>query len=145
MRGLYLLSVRSGRVTRITREADGVPEWSPGGHRIAFLREPAPGVETGYYNDLFVVRWNGSRTHRVVRGWWLDSPPYWSPKGTRLSVYGAPLRINPTYGVYVIGLSTGAKRLVVADAAGGEWASEPHGLLVRRNAPWICGTLPSRC
>jgi len=143
-RGVYVLDTSSGRVERLTDGADAVPEWSPRGDRIAFLREPSPGIEAGYLNELMVVDADGSHEHKIA-AMWLDSPPYWSPDGTKLAVYGAPNHLNQVFGVYVVDVETRERSLVTADAAGGEWWPDGRGVLVRRNARWTCSALPSRC
>jgi Tol biopolymer transport system component len=52
------------------------PTWTPGGTRMAFVRN----------NSLYVARPDGSRPHRVFRDSRILAQPTWSPDGRRLAV-----------------------------------------------------------
>jgi Tol biopolymer transport system component len=82
--GIYTIGADGTNPTRI---ADGSspsyqprdPSWSPDGTRIAFGR---PGEREGVaYNDIWVMRANGSGQRRVASG----SSPAWSPGGGKIA------------------------------------------------------------
>jgi Tol biopolymer transport system component len=144
--GIRVLRIATGRITRITDRADSVPEWSPDGRRIAFLRQPFP-ESGGYLNRLVVARADGRHAHRVVdfdpRWRRFDSPPYWSPGGTKLSATAAST--SGVFGVYVFHVATGASREVVPEAVGGNWLPNGRAILIRLNGGRICAQTPFRC
>jgi WD40 repeat protein len=57
----------------------GSPEWSPDGRWIAYQRSSSSAQD-----GLYLVRPNGSRRHRVVRGYLREFA--WSPDGRRLAI-----------------------------------------------------------
>jgi Tol biopolymer transport system component len=144
--GIRVLEVATGRITKITHGPDSMPEWSPRGDQVSFLREPAYPVEQGFLNDLMVVQADGQDLRQLTTvDWWFDSPPYWSPDGERLSAYAAPGADLPRRGVYVFEPETGEAQQVMVHVAGGEWLPTGFGLFVRRISGRICrGVLGGR-
>lgn len=60
---IYVIDVNGNRRRRLTRSPgqDTAPVWSPDGRWIAYLRP------SGHYQDLYVMRPDGSRKHRIAR------------------------------------------------------------------------------
>jgi Tol biopolymer transport system component len=90
------------------------PKWSVGGSMIAFVRGSSARPE---HHAIWVMGADGSHARFLVRG---DNPSF-SPDGTRVAFSGAE-------GVYVIGLSGGAPRLLVRYGYQPVWS--PHGVYI---------------
>ena len=70
--------------------------WSPDGRWIAFVMSASHGSsDTGGFNDLFVVRPDGSGLRNVTRGRVSDSAcPSWSPDSRRIAFAGVDWRMR---------------------------------------------------
>jgi Tol biopolymer transport system component len=133
-------------------ELDSRPQWSPGGRWIAYvlIRDEKP-------NELWVVRPNGARRHRVVVG---AETFDWSPDGTRLAVavdYGQAVAVVGLDGrgrrfgftrvpVSGLGWLPGGRRLALAGSYGQIWTvgRDGHGLrrVTREGANVLVGWTP---
>jgi TolB protein len=80
--GVFIMRANGAHAQRVTdqgkRYEDFAPVWSPGGHRIAFVRFD----EHRDKDAIFVVRANGTDEHRITP-WWVNcvQNPDWSPNG----------------------------------------------------------------
>ena len=76
-RQIFTLSLRGGYPTQLTasEKAASDPQWSPDGHRIAFVRD----------DEIWVVEVDGSRLTRVIAKPGDGRMPRWSPDGHRLA------------------------------------------------------------
>jgi Tol biopolymer transport system component len=144
--GIRVLKIASGRITQVTSGADSMPEWSPRGDRMAFLRQPDP-VMGGYRNKLMVARVDGTdaRTLVTMRFIRFASALYWSPDGTTISATAAAA--SGRYGVYLFDVAKGSEREVVPKSFGGNWLPTGDALLVRLTGGGEegCAWPPSRC
>lgn len=95
LRQLYVASLRTGRVTRLTYLATGAtdPVWSPNGRWIAFVGDVAPG-------RIYLL---SAKTHQVrALGNATGGDLAWSPDGTRLvfNSHGKLELVNVSNGRY---------------------------------------------
>ena len=83
---LCVVDVASSRVRNLTRNwvSDYSSGWSPDGRLIAFAsaREDA-----GTYNDIFVMRPDGSGVRQVTAAAGVDEYPSWSPDGETIAYH----------------------------------------------------------
>ena len=87
--GIYTMDANGGHVRRVTDGPDLLPEWSPDGTRIAFVRggyaeatddDPSPAHAN---RNVWVANSDGSGLRQVTDGRWHGSAA-WSPDGQRL-------------------------------------------------------------
>jgi len=81
------MKLSAGNIKTVARRAFN-PTYSPGGHRIAFVRERS--VKHGNGNDdtttdLFTVKADGGGLHRLTSGRKDDYFPSWDPSGERIA------------------------------------------------------------
>src|SRR5262249_817249 len=86
---IYVMDLRTGGIRRLT-DGNGFneyPDWSPDGSRILSnsSREPIPAATTGYYRALYVMRPDGSESHRLTGHLGTSADAAWSPDGKRLA------------------------------------------------------------
>jgi Tol biopolymer transport system component len=85
--GLYLMDSNGHRRMRLTPDtliAYG-PDWSPDGTKIAFASQSLEFHPEPYpYVDIYVTQPSESRFTRLTHDPWINSPPLWSPDGSRL-------------------------------------------------------------
>jgi len=76
-RQIFTLALRGGYPAQITasEKAASDPQWSPDGHRLAFVRD----------EEIWVVEGDGSRLTRVVGKPGDGRAPRWSPDGHRIA------------------------------------------------------------
>jgi Tol biopolymer transport system component len=77
---LHLVDLRTGRSRLLRRDAES-PAWSPDGRRLAFTNRYAP----PYNVDVWVMRRDGTRAHRLTRHPDFDLHPEWSSDGRRIA------------------------------------------------------------
>jgi Tol biopolymer transport system component len=104
---LYLLDVRTGRVTRLTHGGGEFPTWSPDGRRIAFSS-----------NGIAVINADGSGRRQITRqtGGASHMFPAWSPDGKKIAF---------TVAHYVPGTLTSVRPPEI-------WVMDPNGRHLRR-------------
>lgn len=91
------------------------PVWSPGGDRIAYVRD---------FEELWSMKADGSGKKRLTRGLGLLASPAWSPNG-RLIAFGADTGL----GLWVIAPDgTGRRRLTKVDAYEVAWSRNGRSL-----------------
>lgn len=116
---------------------DWFPAWSPGGDRIAFVREtpPRPGssVDAEAEDSIWLVDSDGSSPRQLVGGLRHVQMLSWSPDGRRLA-YGIQVnRVDaPTYTVE-IGHPT--PKQVAATALDPSWSADGQSLLYYQGSP----------
>jgi Tol biopolymer transport system component len=78
---LYVLNLKSGRLTHVTRSPayDHQVNWAPSGRQLVFERDFAAS------SSIFVVSANGSHLARLTRGPSFDIGPAFSPDGRCIS------------------------------------------------------------
>jgi TolB protein len=74
-RGLRILSLADGKITKLTNGWDDFPTWSPRGDRIAFT-----GFETGDY-EIYTIRPDGTELRQLTHTHGNDAHEVWSPDG----------------------------------------------------------------
>ena len=74
------------------------PNWSPDGRRIVFASSSWMGS-----SDIYVMKSDGTRLRRVVKGGW---DPSWSPSGKKIAFSRAPNDITQIYVARVDGSGT---------------------------------------
>jgi TolB protein len=74
-RGLRILSLGDGEVTRLTNGSDDFPTWSSRGDRIAFT-----GFESGDF-EIYTIRSNGTGLRQLTHTHGNDAHQVWSPDG----------------------------------------------------------------
>jgi Tol biopolymer transport system component len=77
--GLYIVDIETKRITRITRERDNFPGWSPNGDLIAFTSK-----KNNNY-DLFTIKPDGTELKRITTDPGNDAHSVWSPDGEWLA------------------------------------------------------------
>ena len=96
---IYSCNADSSNVTRLTNDpaADGQPDWSPDGTRIAFIRYT--GMPIYGMGNLFTMNADGSNLVQRTFTWDADNPA-WSPDGTRIAFtsYGSVFLMNVASG-----------------------------------------------
>jgi Tol biopolymer transport system component len=110
---IWSVSANGGRARRLAgkpfRDEAADPAWSPGGGRIAYVRD---------FEELWSMRADGTDKKRLTRGLGLLASPAWSPNG-RLIAFGADTGL----GLWVIGADgTGRRRLARVDAREVAWS-----------------------
>jgi Tol biopolymer transport system component len=86
---IYVMNLSSGSVRRLTdgRGFNEYPDWSPDGRLILFSSS-RDGVNDpygiGYYRDIYVMRADGSDTHRLSRHEGIFGGAAWNPDGRSL-------------------------------------------------------------
>lgn len=82
---IHLLDVMSREVQLlVSRDVFNVPYgWSPDGRWISFHATSGRSSDSG---ENCVVSNDGSQVHRLVRAHYLDTPPIWSPDGSRVAL-----------------------------------------------------------
>jgi Tol biopolymer transport system component len=96
---------------RPLRDDAADPAWSPGGKRIAYIRD---------FEALWSMKADGSDKKRLTRGLGLLASPAWSPNG-RLIAFGADTGL----GLWVIAADgTGRRRLAKVDARDVAWSRD---------------------
>jgi TolB protein len=73
--GLRILTLESGKITKLTSDYDTFPVWSPRGDRIAFCS-----FRDGDF-DIYTVRPDGSELRKLTDSHSNDAHPIWSPDG----------------------------------------------------------------
>jgi Tol biopolymer transport system component len=73
--GLRILTLESGKITKLTSDYDTFPVWSPRGDRIAFCS-----FRDGDF-DIYTVRPGGSELRKLTNSHSNDAHPIWSPDG----------------------------------------------------------------
>jgi Tol biopolymer transport system component len=73
--GLRILTLESGKITKLTSDYDTFPVWSPRGDRIAFCS-----FRDGDF-DIYTVRPDGSELRKLTNSHSNDAHPIWSPDG----------------------------------------------------------------
>lgn len=127
--GVYTMTAEGSRVVRLTDGPDLLPEWSPDGSRIAFVRggyaeitddDPSP----AYANrNVWVVGSDGSGVRQVTDGRWHGSAG-WSPDGERLVTDTDP-------GVVELGIDGAGRRVLFEGEYGNpSWSPDGDDLLV---------------
>ncbi|HEY6455485.1 MAG TPA: hypothetical protein VIY90_09430 [Steroidobacteraceae bacterium] len=74
-RGLRILSLADGKVTRLTNESDDFPTWSPKGDLIVFT-----GFKTGDF-EIYTIHPDGTGLRQLTHTHGNDAHPVWSPDG----------------------------------------------------------------
>jgi TolB protein len=74
-RGLRILSLADGRITKLTNGSDDFPTWSSRGDRIAFT-----GFETGDF-EIYTIRPDGTELRQLTHAHGNDAHQVWSPDG----------------------------------------------------------------
>lgn len=116
---------------RLPAPSDGMPAWSPDGHKVAFVRWRGERDA-----EIWVVRRDGRSRLQLTRNHRADSDPSWSPDGTKIAfvrggsgerdcVYCSPTRHSPAE-IYVMNADgTGVKRLTHNRVGEGSPAWQP--------------------
>lgn len=87
---LYVMTVGTGRVRWLTGRAgfNELPRWSPDGSWITFTSSRdgvhGPFGKAGFHRDVYEVRPDGSRLHRLTAGNGFNGDAAWSPDSNRL-------------------------------------------------------------
>ncbi|ATY33482.1 PD40 domain-containing protein [Sphingomonas psychrotolerans] len=138
---IWLLDMRTRRVKNLTRAPGGDfrPSWSPDGKWIAFSsdresrkpRLPARDFTIRHSTEIHIVRPDGSGLRRVSVDDAFAGSPSWSPDGTRLAFYTAPIgevakvtaarRLRGTTQIETLELATG-QRTVLTTGDGEKWS-----------------------
>ncbi len=114
-RHLVLLDVAGGAATPLTSDtafSEDLPTWSPDGHRIAFVRTQAAGVDNDGAEDIDVIDARaGAAPTRLARPFAPNAQQLaWTPDGTRVAYLEG---LAPKFNAYM------QDRLVVVPAEGG--------------------------
>ena len=94
---IYRLDLPRGTETRLTntpKQYKGVAGVSPDGRQLLFTR-----VDPGRFEQIFVMKVDGSNARRMSRGDYYDFLPRWSPDGTRI---GFTSSRDGTNGIYTV-------------------------------------------
>jgi len=106
-RAIYLANEDGSTVTRlIATSVQSYPAWSPGGRRLAFVRQP---------EGIYVVNVDGSGLRRIWSEGLISGPIDWSPDGAKLAfrAYGTDK------GIFVMNSDgSGVTRLIDHESAG---------------------------
>ncbi|HEY6455406.1 MAG TPA: hypothetical protein VIY90_09030 [Steroidobacteraceae bacterium] len=78
-RGLRIVTLGNGKVSKLTSGWDDFPAWSPRGDRIAFS-----GFETGDF-EIYTIRPDGTGLRQLTHTRGNDAHPVWSPDGRWLA------------------------------------------------------------
>jgi Tol biopolymer transport system component len=105
------------------------PAWSPDGSMLAFVSDRDHNGRclfhecSGFANELYVARADGSDARRVTRTRAVEETPTWSPDGTRIA-FSRVTNENTGYDIYTIRPSgTGLRR--ITRRRGHEWHYQP--------------------
>jgi WD40 repeat protein len=140
---IWLLDMRTRQVRNLTNAPGGDfrPAWSPDGTWIAFScdraslnpRLPARDFTIRHSTEIHIVRPDGTGLRRVSVDGAFAGSPSWSPDGTRLAFYTAPIgevakitaarRLRGTTQIETLELATG-QRTVLTTGDGEKWS--PH-------------------
>jgi hypothetical protein len=144
---LYMISVRTGRVTRLTshpiRAHDSGPSWSPDGHSLLFSR----GTPTGQRTLLVDVRTRALRTLPAALGRPMLFNLSWQPHGHLIVAQECCSASSPIV-VARPGSTSFAELSPDLDGTPLGWSSDGRFLLVRqapkpKPAPLLTGPVPS--
>ncbi|MEI6972768.1 MAG: DPP IV N-terminal domain-containing protein, partial [bacterium] len=126
---LYVMDLRSKRVTRLTRTpaaGEASPSWSPDGRKIVFVSD-SPGRP-----QLFVANSDGSSARRLTRRGSENVAPDWGRNGM---IAYTSLR-DGHYQICVMDMSSGEDRQLTSDGADYEdpsWAPDGRHLVCSRS------------
>jgi len=82
------------RLTNTPNQYKGIAGVSPDGTKILFTR-----IDPGRFEQIFVMKVDGTHTRRISRGNYYDFLPRWSPDGTRIAFSSSR---DGTNGVYIM-------------------------------------------
>ena len=121
---IYTMNPDGTGVARLTNNPgfDLAPAWSADGSKIAFSRQPEPGVD----REIFTMNADGSGVTQLTSNAMDDFDPAWSPAGTRI-VFSR--NTGSGFDLYVMNADgTGETQLTHADAAtiygGPDWSPD---------------------
>ena len=114
-RGVHILEVAAGKVTRVTTGPDNFPAWSPSGEQIAFTRSPR---SLGGASQIFSVRIDGTGLQRLsLAPGAQDAHPAWSPDGRWIAFTSSRLNPRDESGVYTAHHGIGQIYVMRADGS----------------------------
>ena len=91
--GIYTMELDTLKISQLTDSlVDYLPDWSPDGTKIAFMRQPAQGENF----EIYTIDTDGSNLSRLTYSQADDHQPDWSPDGTKIvfSYYPNILMMN---------------------------------------------------
>lgn len=146
---IWILELDSGRLRNLTQDPGGDfrPSWSPDGQWLAFSsdrdsKKPRRTFVMRHSTEIYRVRPDGSSLQRITRLDAFAGSPAWSPDGTRLLYYEAPLdqvgRITTTR---LSTQSRGTTQIVSIDLVTGERQSLTSGPGEKRSPRWTGGRI----
>lgn len=94
---IYTMSTDGSGLTRVTNtaNAEGYPDWSPVGRRLAFQRAGVPGLDA----EIVLVNEDGTSESMLPGQPGDDAAPSWNPTGTRLAYQNRRPGFGP-YGIF---------------------------------------------
>jgi Tol biopolymer transport system component len=127
--GIYTMTAEGGQLRLVTEGPDRIPEWSPDGTRITFVRggyaeatddDPSPANAN---RNVWVVNSDGSGLRQVTDGRWHGSAD-WSPDGRRLVT-------DSDFSVVELGVDGSDRRVLVEGEYGGQsWSPDGEALVL---------------